>query len=148
MNNLLVIGYGNTIRGDDGAGPAAAKALRDLYPEMDCIAVHGLEPVLAETIGHYDIVVFIDAAVGIDRMSFSALTINGGQGAAGTHTQSPESLLRLSRDLYNKTPQAVIVRIPAFQTGFGETLSAGTESAVAQCIDEFNRRFGQSSVSW
>jgi hydrogenase maturation protease len=148
MNNLLVIGYGNTIRSDDGAGPAAAKAIRDRYPDVDCIAVHGLEPVLAETIGHYECVVFIDAAVGIDSMSISAVTPSPCGSAEGTHTHSPESLLRLSIDLYNKTPEVLTFRLPAYHMEFGEIFSAATGAALKQCVDEFGKRFAGSFATW
>ncbi len=141
MSGLLVIGYGNTVRSDDGAGPAAARAIRDRYPEVDCISIHGLEPVLAETIGHYDHVVFIDAAIGIERMSISSVEPARSAEAHHTHMQSPESLLRMSKDLYDTAPSAVIIRIPAFVTDFGETMTRGTETAIGECIEEFGRRF-------
>ncbi len=148
MKSLLVIGYGNTIRSDDGAGPAAAKALRDRHPDIDCIAVHGLEPVLAETLSHYDQVVFIDAAEGIERTTFSTLRPVDLALAGGTHASSPGALLRMSADLYNRLPEATMIRIPAYDMGFGESLSDKTRLAVGECVAGFERRFTCTAAAW
>ncbi len=49
---VLVIGYGNALRGDDGAGPAAAAALRDQLPLRiaDVRFFHQLLPELSEVL--------------------------------------------------------------------------------------------------
>ena len=45
----LVIGYGNTLRGDDAVGPRAAAAVHGGgLPGVDALAVAQLTPVLAE----------------------------------------------------------------------------------------------------
>ena len=55
----LVIGYGNSLRGDDGAGPYAARLLQNMNDEggWDIVACHQLTPELAETISRASLVI-------------------------------------------------------------------------------------------
>ncbi len=63
MNRTLVIGYGNTLRGDDGAGICAAERAARRFPGVDILTVHELQPELAETMCRYHDVIFLDAAM-------------------------------------------------------------------------------------
>ena len=63
MMKTLVIGYGNMLRCDDGAGPQAADRIAATYPHIDCLSLTELTPELAETVSHYDRVLFVDASV-------------------------------------------------------------------------------------
>ena len=63
--DALVIGYGNTLRGDDGIGPAVAEAVAALgLPGVRVIVAHQLTPELAADLADAQLVVFVDAAVG------------------------------------------------------------------------------------
>jgi hypothetical protein len=59
---ILLIGYGNELRGDDGVGPYVAREIdrRDL-PGVRTFALHQLAPELAEEIAGADGVIFVDA---------------------------------------------------------------------------------------
>ena len=60
--NFLVIGYGNTLRSDDGAGQIVAEKIAQWnLPGVRSLAVHQLTPELAEIIAQADAVIFIDA---------------------------------------------------------------------------------------
>jgi hypothetical protein len=60
--NLLVIGYGNELRGDDGVGPKTAMAVSEWhFPGVKTMVCHQLTPDLAEPIAAAERVVFIDA---------------------------------------------------------------------------------------
>ena len=61
--DVLVIGYGNTLRGDDGIGPAVAGEIDRLaVPGVRVIVVHQLTPELAADLAACRRAVFIDAA--------------------------------------------------------------------------------------
>ena len=55
---FLIIGYGNTLRGDDGAGRRVVEALADTLPPGAAVSLHQLTPEWAETISHVDHVIF------------------------------------------------------------------------------------------
>ena len=55
----LLIGYGNTLREDDGFGPSVA-ALLERHPGFECLSAYQLTPELSEQIASYERVVFVD----------------------------------------------------------------------------------------
>ena len=62
---VLVIGYGNPLRGDDGIGRVIAEHIAEtLRPEaIDVVVAHQLTPELTEPISRSGLVIFVDAAV-------------------------------------------------------------------------------------
>src|SRR6516162_7751336 len=62
--DVLVIGYGNTLRGDDGVGPRVAEAIGNLrLPGVRALICPLLTPELADPISRVEKVIFVDAAV-------------------------------------------------------------------------------------
>ena len=64
---VLVCGYGNPFRTDDGVGHLLAPAVAELFAsrggEADVRLEHQLLPEMAEEFGGYDLLVFADARV-------------------------------------------------------------------------------------
>src|SRR3954471_3504710 len=59
---VLVIGYGNTLRSDDGVGPhIAIEAAAWGLPRLETIAVPQLTPELAELLASAELLIFVDA---------------------------------------------------------------------------------------
>ena len=127
MRNTIVIGFGNTLRRDDGAGVAAAEKLAAEYPEAVVLTAQELHPELAETLSSYARVVFLDASVRTTTVSVTrVLPDRLMQGAEG-HALSPSGVISLCSGLYGHTPdEALLVEIPAFDCGFVDTKSPGT----------------------
>ena len=134
--DLLVIGYGNTLRRDDGIGPIVAEAIGSLnLPGVRAIACHQLTPELAEPISHARGVVFVDAdlgAVAVKPSSIEAVE----KSHCLDHVADPRSLLALSLQVFGKSPPAWALGVPVEDIGFGDGLSArardGVQSAVAR----------------
>ena len=61
IRRLRVVGVGNPGRGDDGAGPAVARRLRELSPGLDVVEQRGEALALLETFDGADVVVLVDA---------------------------------------------------------------------------------------
>ena len=141
MNRTLVIGYGNTLRGDDGAGVRAVELLAAQVPEVDCLCLHELQPELAETISRYDEVYFLDATISSTDLRHSTLEPDSAA-LNGSHALSPAALLSLSKALYFRRPDtAILIEIPAWQCDFGETLSTPTQGFVDACVESLQRSF-------
>ena len=135
MSKVLVIGYGNTLRGDDAAGVKAAVLIAQRHPEFEYIYLHQLVPELAEQIGEYDLVFFIDAQKDITQPNARLVVPSVGADQPRTHFILPESLLSLSQQLYQRIPtKAYVVGIPASQFEFSEELSTQTEKAMHECV--------------
>jgi hydrogenase maturation protease len=130
---LLIIGYGNPLRGDDAAGPSAAERLA--LRGFDALAVHQLVPELAERMAAAATVIFLDAdgAVAPGEVEIEPLT-EAGAVRTLEHHASPAGLLRLARAGYGARPEAWLVRMGGAGFDFGEALSAAAERAVARAV--------------
>src|SRR5262245_29107852 len=64
VRRVLIIGYGNPLRADDGVGWQAARHLAELLRDepIEILALHQLTPELAEPISRADLIIFIDAS--------------------------------------------------------------------------------------
>ncbi len=66
MCHVVIIGYGNALRGDDGIGPLAARILAVQLADqpVTVIEAHQLAPEMAWIVSQAQLVVLIDAALG------------------------------------------------------------------------------------
>ncbi len=134
MSKILVIGYGNTIRGDDSAGIRAAELITNRIPDIECITLHQLLPEQAEQISVSDVVFFLDAERDIRQLHVQSMEPGTQSIQPRTHFISPDSLLSLSRELYGRVPsKAYVIGIPAEQFELSESLSELTAYAVEEC---------------
>lgn len=145
---LLVIGYGNTLRRDDGVGPMITEAIAALnLPGVRTLTTHQLTPELAEPVSRAGNVVFVDAA--LDAPGDVALRelhpVDAGQILA--HATDPRSVLALAKQVFGRSPRAWSLAIPVEDLGFGDGLSsraeAGLKAAVGQ-VRELAGRLGGS----
>ncbi|WP_239121578.1 MULTISPECIES: hydrogenase maturation protease [Spirulina sp. CCY15215] len=139
----LAIGYGNTLRGDDGAGQAVAEAIAALsLPEVRVRSLHQLTPDLAADIAEVDRVFFIDAILWGEEIS-PRVRIHGltpqEQNSSLGHYCEPRSLLAWSELLYDRLPSAYWVLIPGLNFAFGETFSDVTQGGIAVAIAAIHR---------
>src|SRR5690242_12882091 len=90
---LLVIGYGNELRRDDGVGAKVACAVAEWHlPGIEAIVCHQLTPELAERIASAAHVVFVDAALGAgDAVQCREIEPNENSQVM-THATGPRSL--------------------------------------------------------
>jgi hydrogenase maturation protease len=133
---VLVIGYGNTLRSDDGAGVRVAEeiAARAL-PGVVALAVHQLTPEIAERLAGAARVIFVDARLADEGKDIVLARLNPHLSArpAG-HISDPQSLLALARSLYGHSPRAWLITVPAVDVSMGERLSVTAERGVDRAI--------------
>lgn len=135
----LVIGVGNPLAGDDGAGPAVAERLGDT-PDVTVRMSHQLTPELAGDVAAADRVVFVDAARGgrltVSRVSGAA---DGPDASPLTHVIAAETILALSRRLYGRMPAAYLVRVPGTDFRPGTDLSASVRRLIPRAVAAVKR---------
>jgi hydrogenase maturation protease len=138
MKGILVIGYGNTLRGDDGAGVQAAELIGMFYPNVHCLTVHQLTIDLAETLSQHGTVVFLDASVAVNKLTVTSLQIESQDANHDSHVLTPLTLLNVTHQLYGRSPKrALQVEIPAADFAFGESPSRLTKESVDELVREF-----------
>lgn len=132
MTHILIVGYGNPLRCDDGVGWLAAEALsRSLpFPEIEIVIRHQLTPELADTLRYADLIFFIDAAQEgrPGELTCEPLTLQ--PGIVRSHQLSPAGLLALAQQLYGATPRAFAVSLCGECFDHGATLSATVEASL------------------
>jgi hydrogenase maturation protease len=137
VNRILIVGYGNTLRGDDAAGVAAAQMIETEATGVDVITLHAPGPELAETLTRYDTVIFMDASAAARTVTVRNISAPPHEPTPATHALTPEALIALSRTLYGTAcTQCWLVEIPASDFALREGLSPGTTAAVLEATQQ------------
>jgi hydrogenase maturation protease len=140
---LLVIGYGNTLRGDDGVGPRVAESVGNLcLPGVRTLICQQLSPEHAASIAQADAVIFVDAALDAPReVQFRELT-PGGNTQLMAHAADPRTILALARDVFGYTPKAWWLTIPAERMEFSEELTPMAQRGCAEAVMKIQSQLG------
>ncbi|NEO86889.1 MAG: hydrogenase maturation protease [Spirulina sp. SIO3F2] len=146
---ILVIGYGNSLQSDDGAGQLIAQTIASWRnPIVRTRITCDLTPSLVSEIAQANIVVFVKAMT----ISYSTETTNSSEGGLQVHLVSPQQaddqwghhctpqvLLTLTQRLYNILPQkSYWFWIPGYDFDFGEQLSTLTQQGVQQALTQLS----------
>jgi hydrogenase maturation protease len=138
-SDVLVVGYGNTLRADDGVGRLAAERLAD-DPRLDGVRVigrHQLTPELALDVSRAAMVVFVDASIRPPAGIFTVepMERTGRQGAGWSHHLDPPSLLDLAGELYGRVPDAFLISVGVESVLLGDRLSPIVEASLPGLVD-------------
>jgi len=135
-DQVLVVGYGNSLRGDDGAGVFVADLLlRHGWPNIHIVSTTQLTPELAEEIALARGVIFVDACKATEGSTIRVqeLTLEP-YSQSDSHVVSPKALLQMARDCFGHTPRAWLVMVDGYHFKLSDTLSAAAEAnARAAC---------------
>ncbi len=146
-----MIGYGNSLRSDDGAGGRVSDIVASWdLPYVRSLTVHQLTPELAEPLSQSELAIFIDAWAGgnepsgkchkstpalqVQRITI-AKQLNSAPLADLGHISDPRSLLLLAQQIYGEVPVAYSLLLPAVSWEFGEQVSAVTRKSIDQAVD-------------
>lgn len=136
----LVIGYGNTLRHDDGVGIDVAEAIAAMnLPGVKVIVRQQLAPELAAPISESRCVIFVDADQTVkDGPELRPIEASA-SGQVMAHAANPHSLLALARELFGRHPKAWLLSVPVEDFRFGVGLSHRSQAglrAATQLIQE------------
>jgi hydrogenase maturation protease len=141
--HVLVVGYGNTLRGDDGVGWHAARRLA-ADPRLEgatVLARHQLTPELATDIASASLVVLVDASIAGAPGSVSVRWIRPrpDRPPAWSHHLDPEALAGLAGALYDAVPPMAVVSVASTSLAVGDRLSATLERALPEVVETVTR---------
>lgn len=144
---VLLIGYGNGLRGDDAIGIVIAEAV-DAWslPNVKVIACHQLTPELSEDISAAALVIFADAAATGTPGEVTVTAVEPADPTTSSaHAGDPAKLLGMAQLVFGKCPPAWYVTVAAedmgFREGLTETARRGVDEAVVR-IRELLDQFG------
>jgi hydrogenase maturation protease len=136
LKRILVIGYGNPGRGDDGLGPA-------LIEQLEALAIPGvtLESDYQLTIEHaalaaeHDIVVFADAAADAESLYYFREVSPTSVDAFTSHGVTPGEVLALASSCFKASPAGYLLGMRAqtldrFEEGLSAAAREGLDAAL------------------
>jgi hydrogenase maturation protease len=137
---ILVLGYGNPGRQDDGLGPAAAIALDSL--RLPGVAAHDNYQLTIEDaldVADHDEVWFVDAARSGPPIEITALSPSPAVDFT-SHVVRPQTILAIAEQLYDKTPRAFLLAIRGYDFEFLEALTPGAEDNLRLAMTALTQR--------
>lgn len=133
--DALVVGYGNDLRTDDGAGRWVADQVDEL--ELDGVEVRSvaqLTPELALLVSGRNVVVFVDASVDTTELTIDRVEASGSSSDVMTHHGNPATLLSMVPQVGETPAEAWMVSIPASDLSMGFEMTAGTQEAAEAAV--------------
>jgi len=158
MKKILLLGYGNPDRGDDGVAWHVLKTLfsergknsidlfdlevNPLTENIDVWFNFQLLPEIADLIVKYDQAVFLDAHTGEIKndLNFVKL-IPAYQNAPFTHHMTPASLLAVAESIHGEYPESWSLSVRGYSFEFEQQLTAKTLALSDEAIDLIHRNF-------
>lgn len=148
---VIIIGYGNIMRGDDGLGIAVVQKTQELFKQrQDGRLISGrvvlrtapyLDLALAEEVLGYDIVILVDAILDGSREDVRLVDLSAldETSTLSTHASSPLALVSLLKTVYGTSPAFYLVAVTGEQDSLGEKLSARARRGMKRAVTEILR---------
>ncbi len=138
---VLIYGYGNPGRTDDGLGPALAAEVERWLPGAGLAGVatdadYQLNLEASADLHGRDVVLFADATREDGVADFAITPVAPSTEAAFClHSVSPGFVLTMCRQIYGAAPPVFLVRIRGYEWEIGEGLTAAARRNLAAAFD-------------
>jgi hydrogenase maturation protease len=141
---ILIYGYGNPGRQDDGLGILFAEEL-EKWAKSENLNIsfdsnYQLNAEDAYAVSRHDTVIFADASSKQEEDYLFRGLKAGDKIAFSTHSMSPESVLSLCGELYNKQPETYLVTIKGCEWEPNAQVTAKAAQNLAKAV-EFMKNF-------
>ena len=133
MAKLLLFGYGNPGRGDDGLGPELVELISSLkLAQVTCQNDMQLQVEHVTDLAEHEMVLFIDADMSCaEPFAFAELRAEKDD-SYSSHAMNPAALLYAYQQVYGKTaPATFLLRIRGYEFGLGDAMSAKATANLA-----------------
>ena len=132
---ILVLGYGNPGRQDDGLGPAAVAGIAGLgWPNLTAFDNYQLNIEDAIDVAAHDVVWFVDAA----RSGPPPFAVHDLEPASGieftSHIVRPETILAIARQYFGRSPRAFLLAIRGYEFAFVEALTQTATDNLREAV--------------
>ncbi len=144
---VLIYGYGNPGRQDDGLGIEMTNLVQQWIDEhnLECMTTESnyqLNIEDAEMISEWDIVVFVDATKEEDIHEFRYRNVEASDAKVEftMHAVSPSYVLHLCQKLFNKSPETYILCVKGYEWDFKEHLTDNASLNLEQAFQYLTRK--------
>lgn len=139
---ILIIGYGNPLRGDDGVGCVLARLLKNRLrrDDLHVQTLHQLTPELIAWIAGASYVIFIDAnaETHTGTIAYEPVYPQTKEGAF-THNTNPSGLFAAARDWYGAVPHGLLISIGGRSFDYSDKLSPELTAMLPRLLDEIEQ---------
>jgi hydrogenase maturation protease len=159
MLKTLIVGYGNADREDDGAAwhvlcgiaerlgrPVPNLPEDGFFPEdedIDLWFVLQLSPEMSEDFARYQRVIFVDAHTGSIPHELLLQPVEDSPASSSfTHHMTPAACMAITRSIYHRSPQAMLLSVRGYKFGFSRSLSNETAALVGQAVEMISVMLG------
>ena len=142
--HVLIIGYGNPLRTDDGLGWQAVQRLAASlkHAPVEALAVHQLTPELGESIRSAGLVIFIDASHEGQPGTWTCAPVEPDTipSPSLAHHLTPAGVLAYAQALFGASPPALLISVAGKSFVYGERLTPRVEAALPGVIRHARKR--------
>ena len=152
MKKILVYGYGNPGREDDGLGVLLAQkteqwAMENGFENITVETNYQLNIEDAEIVSNYDTVIFADASQEeIDGFEFDRINPSDARVEFTMHAVSPSYIVYLCNDLFRKFPEAYLLHIKGYRWNFREGITKEAECNLEQAFLFLKEKLSKEDV--
>lgn len=151
MSKILVVGYGNPLRADDGIGCHVARQIaHDLRGDerVEVVPCHQLAPEIVERIAASEFVIFIDASTEGEPGTITETTVLPEASFSGkfSDTMTPATLLAAAKALHRQCPSAVLFSMAGWCFEFGEHLSTVVSERLGALVRRIEKTVAEHEV--
>ena len=125
--SICIIGIGNTLRSDDGAGAYVCSLIEEKKIPVTIITTQQLDIGMVEDLAKFDAVIFIDVAVNETQFSFQLLNTHNQQLQSSSHHINTTMLASVAKQLFATTTQFYLCAVGATHFEMGSSLSEKTK---------------------
>lgn len=150
--SVLIHGYGNPGRQDDGLGPALVERLERWAAEHPCAGLvldssYQLNAEDALEVSRHDEVIFVDAARE-GEAPFTVIPLSADPAITfSTHAMAPGAVLALCEELYGKRPKASMLAIRGYAWEPNAPMTPTSRENLEAAVDYVRRRLAPASDS-
>lgn len=136
----MVIGYGNSLAGDDAVGfYAVQKLIGSELPDYVTVKyIHQFMPEHAEEIAEYNLLICIDAEVSRSFGELKCRLIDSGSmhdTGTAAHDYTLESILLMAKQLFGRIPEVYLITVSGKSFLTSDRLSPEVEKRIPDVID-------------
>jgi len=131
IKKVLLVGFGNEYRRDDGLGIRLLDLIDD---EIQKIKIQELSIDILDDIKNFEVVIFVDAALEGEDINFRKIEKEP-KFSPLTHHLSPEELLIWAENINKKNYEFYLLSIRGYDFDFGEEISKEGERNLLKAKD-------------
>ncbi|ABF40557.1 Peptidase M52, hydrogen uptake protein [Candidatus Koribacter versatilis Ellin345] len=152
MSKILVVGYGNPLRADDGLGCHVARQIGHHLrgdERVEVVPCHQLAPEIAEQIAKAEFVIFVDASTQGEPGTITQSTVPADKEFAGklADPTTPGMLLAAAQTMHGACPSAVMFAMTGWCFEFGEQMSSIVSERFAALVQMIEKTIAENEAA-